>query len=108
MGDNWTWYLVLAIGIGLLMIMVGNVASAHTRERARTQRRLTNIERKLDAIISHLGVVVPDDDDEPEVRRLIQQGRRIQAIKLYREKSGTDLATAKNAVDDLARKLGLS
>lgn len=108
MGDNWTWYLVLAIGIGLLMVMVGNVASAHTRERARTHRRLTAIERKLDAIVNHLGVVVPDDDDEPEVRRLIQQGRRIQAIKLYREKSGTDLATAKNAVDDLARKLGLS
>jgi ribosomal protein L7/L12 len=108
MGDNWTWYLVLAIGIGLLMVMVGNVASAHTRDRARTQRRLTTIERKLDAIVNHLGVVVADDDDEPEVRRLIQQGRRIQAIKLYREKSGADLATAKNAVDDLARKLGLS
>jgi ribosomal protein L7/L12 len=84
------------------------VASTHARERARTQRRLASIDRKVDAIINHLGVVVPDDDDEPEVRRLIQQGRRIQAIKLYREKSGTDLATAKNAVDDLARKLGLS
>jgi len=107
MGDDWTWYLVLAIGIGLLMVMVGNVLSAHNRERARTNRRLADIERKVDAIVNHLGVVVPDPD-EPEVYRLLQKGRRIQAIKLYREQSGSDLVTAKHFVDDLARKYGLS
>jgi ribosomal protein L7/L12 len=107
MGDNWTWYLVFAIGIGLLMIMVGNVLSAQNRERARTNRRLADIERKVDAIINHLGVTVRDPD-QPEVYRLLQKGRRIQAIKLYREQSGSDLATAKNAVDDLARRYGLN
>jgi ribosomal protein L7/L12 len=107
MGDNWTWYLVFAIGIGLLMIMVGNVLSAQNRERARTNRRLADIERKVDAIITHLGVVVREPD-QPEVRRLIQQGRKIQAIKLARERSGTDLATAKRFVDDLAREYGLN
>jgi ribosomal protein L7/L12 len=107
MGDNWTWYLVFAIGIGLLMIMVGNVLSSQNRERARTNRKLADIERKVDAIITHLGVVVREPD-EPEVRRLIQQGRKIQAIKLYRERSGTDLATAKRFVDDLAREYGLN
>ena len=106
MGDNWTWYLVFAIGIGLLMVMVGNVLSAQSRERARTQRRLADIERKVDAIINHLGVVVRDPD-QPEVYRLLQKGRRIEAIKLYREQSGTDLATAKDFVDDLARRYGL-
>ena len=107
MGDDWTWYLVLAIGIGLLMVMVGNVLSAQNRERARTNRRLADIERKVDAIINHLGVVVRDPE-QPEVYRLLQQGRRIQAIKLYRERSGSDLATAKNFVDDLAREYGLN
>ena len=106
MGDDWTWYLVLAIGIGLLMVMVGNVLSAQNRERARTNRRLADIERKVDAIINHLGVVV-HDPEQPEVYRLLQKGRRIQAIKLYRERSGSDLATAKNFVDNLARKYGL-
>jgi hypothetical protein len=105
MGDDWTWYLVFTIGIGLLMVMVGNVLSTQNRERARTNRRLADIERKVDAIINHLGVVVPDPD-QPEVYRLLQKGRRIQAIKLYREMSGSDLATAKNAVDDLARRWG--
>jgi hypothetical protein len=107
MGDNWTWYLVFAIGIGLLMIMVGNVLSAQNRERSRTNRRLADIERKVDAIITHLGVVVREPE-QPEVRRLLQQGKKIQAIKLYREQSGTDLATAKHFVDDLARQYGLN
>ena len=105
MGDM-TWFLVFAVGIGLLMVMVGNVLSAQARERARTQRRLADLDRKVDAIIAHLGVIVPEPD-QPEIRRLIQQGRKIQAIKLYRQASGTDLATAKHAVEDLARRSGL-
>jgi ribosomal protein L7/L12 len=106
MGDM-VWFLVFAIGIGLLMVMVGNVQSAQSRERARTQQRLAELDRKVDAIIAHLGVVVPEPD-QPEIRRLIQQGRKIQAIKLYRQTSGADLATAKHAVEDLARRTGLN
>jgi hypothetical protein len=107
MGDDWTWYLVLASGIGLLMIMVGNVLSAHNRERARTHRRLADIERKLDAIVNHLGVVVREPE-QPDIHGLLQKGQRIQAIKLYREQSGSDLATATRFVDDLARRHGLN
>jgi ribosomal protein L7/L12 len=106
MGDM-SWFLVVVIGIGLLMVMLGNVLSGQARERARTQRKLAEIDRKVDAIVAHLGVVVRDED-QPEVHRLVQQGRKIQAIKLYRELSGTDLATAKHAVDEIARRSGLS
>ena len=36
-----------------------------------------------------------------EVKRLVQQGQKIQAIKLYREKTGLGLKEAKDAVDAL-------
>lgn len=40
-----------------------------------------------------------------DVKNLIKEQRNIQAIKLYREKTGTDLRTAKEAVDDIAKSM---
>jgi ribosomal protein L7/L12 len=39
---------------------------------------------------------------DADVERLVVVGRKIDAIKLYREIHGTDLKTAKEAVDRLA------
>ena len=36
-----------------------------------------------------------------EERQLIAAGKKIQAIKLYRERTGADLLTAKNAIDSV-------
>jgi large subunit ribosomal protein L7/L12 len=36
---------------------------------------------------------------QSEVKSLVQQGQKIQAIKLYREKTGIGLKEAKDAVD---------
>ncbi|MGJ9627398.1 50S ribosomal protein L7/L12 [Actinotignum sp. GS-2025c] len=36
-----------------------------------------------------------------EERTLVAQGRQIEAIKKYRERTGTDLVTAKNAIDSI-------
>ncbi len=41
---------------------------------------------------------VPDE----EVAALVRENKLIEAIKVYREKHGVDLRTAKNAVDKLA------
>ncbi len=38
-------------------------------------------------------------DAELEVRRLVREGKKIEAIKLYRSAVGCDLKTAKDAVD---------
>jgi large subunit ribosomal protein L7/L12 len=45
--------------------------------------------------------------DKAEILELLRAGQKIRAIKLYRERSGSGLADAKNAVESLARAEGL-
>lgn len=47
------------------------------------------------------------DPFEQEIAGLLKEGQKIAAIKRYREKTGTDLKTAKDAVEAFARKHGL-
>jgi hypothetical protein len=48
--------------------------------------------------------VVAEDDLPPEVIRAIEQGRKIEAIKLLREATGLGLANAKVLVDKAGRQ----
>ncbi|BBB07251.1 ribosomal protein L7/L12 [Sphingopyxis sp. EG6] len=43
--------------------------------------------------------------DNEEIRALIRADRKIEAIKLVRERTGLDLAEAKNAVEALERTM---
>lgn len=47
----------------------------------------------------------PGEGTEADVERLVLSGRRIDAIKLYREIHGVGLKEAKEAVDKLAARL---
>lgn len=60
--------------------------------------RLSRIERKLDAIMLHLNIVEQVDGME-DIRELIAAGKKIEAIKEYRARTGAGLAEAKAAVD---------
>ena len=42
---------------------------------------------------------------QAEIARLLQQGKKIEAIKMYRQQTGSDLARAKNAVDLLDKRM---
>jgi ribosomal protein L7/L12 len=71
-----------------------------------TDRRLASIERKLDAIMTALGMApaapAPGAGPvDPELLRLVQRGEKIAAIKLHRERTGVGLAEAKAFVDAL-------
>lgn len=63
-------------------------------------RRLDRLERKLDALLERAGVRVPEPE-HADVRDLAKSGRKIEAIKLYRERTGCGLAEAKSFVDAL-------
>src|SRR5688572_17851129 len=43
--------------------------------------------------------------DDDEVRQLIQQHRKIEAIKIVRERTGLGLKEAKDAVEELERRM---
>lgn len=102
--------VVLAVGFALAAF--GRSASAAQRADARLQARLTEIDQKLDAVIKHLGVQLPDPQQQalerhPDLLPLLREGKKIQAIKVYRESSGAGLREAKDVVEALARRYGL-
>ncbi|MDA1360126.1 ribosomal protein L7/L12 [Glycomyces luteolus] len=67
-----------------------------------TLQALARIERKLDLVMQHLEIrdyAPPEPDPFGGVRDLVRQGRKIQAIKAYREITGVGLKEAKDAVE---------
>lgn len=62
--------------------------------------RLQRVERKLDAVMNHLGVVMNSGVD-PQLLQLVREGKKIEAIKLYRESTGVGLKEAKDFVESL-------
>ncbi|MER8005174.1 MULTISPECIES: ribosomal protein L7/L12 [unclassified Streptomyces] len=90
---------ILGYSLAALFLIVG-VGSVESRI-SRADKRVARVERKLDLIIAHLGI----DASEPwndEVTALLRDGKKIQAIKVYREATGADLREAKEAVERLA------
>ncbi|MCE7010374.1 hypothetical protein LWC34_47360 [Kibdelosporangium philippinense] len=93
--------------VGLLLlsaaVLIGAVvltATSGDRRIARLDRRLARVEQKLDAIAAGVGVELP----EPElghVKALLAEGKKIQAVRAYREATGADLKEAAQAIDQL-------
>lgn len=103
-------YQVLALGVAV-GIVVALVVSSGSR------RRVRRVERKLDTVIAHLGIVPTVPVPQPgtvvqplspmqpgldQVYAFLRQGQKIQAIKAYREFTGSDLKTAKEAVEQIS------
>nr|BFE69216.1 hypothetical protein GCM10020092_025170 [Actinoplanes digitatis] len=57
-------------------------------------------------MVAHLGITV-QERELPEVLRLIREDKRIEAVRAYRNETGSSLLEAKNAVDAIAARLGL-
>ncbi|WIX91811.1 hypothetical protein [Amycolatopsis sp. DG1A-15b] len=93
-------YGMLLLGVVLLVAVVGLASSATDRKLGRVDRRLARVERKLDAIADRLGVST-GEPELPEVTALLRQGKKIQAIKAYRDSTGADLKEARDAVERL-------
>ena len=59
-------------------------------------KRLAYLERRVSDLAKQLGI---EEAPLTEVQTLIARGLKINAIKLYREQTGTSLAASKDAVD---------
>ena len=103
--DDWVSIALVLLAAGLLLAAVGRTTGAAAREQARTAARLDRLQRSVDAIAAQLRVDV-SEPQHPEVERLVEAGQKIQAIRRYREETGADLVSAKNAVDEMVARRG--
>ncbi|MFF8311044.1 ribosomal protein L7/L12 [Streptomyces lydicus] len=86
-------------GIALLVLAVAMVASTTDRRSKTLERRLARLEGKVDLLLAQAGVEEPQDPRMAEIDELLARGKKIQAIKLHRELTGSGLAEAKEAVE---------
>lgn len=98
-----TWELTL-----LVIAAIGSVVAATgswLQERRSSAAQLAAVQRKLDLVLDHLGVALPE---EQEVIRHLENGRTIEAVRAYRGSTGASLLDAKRAVDRIAAGRGLT
>ncbi len=87
--DSTTVLLVAILALVLLSLLV---------RRGGDLTRLRLLERKMDLILNQLGVD-PNQGLDDEIKLLVQSGQKIEAIKLYRLKSGVGLKDAKDYIE---------
>lgn len=103
-GMEWVVSFAVMLPLALVALMV---AGGRCGAVDRQAQRLAAVERKLDLIMTHLDVREPEPDIPAAVLKELVAGRKIQAIKEYREATGAGLKEAKDAVELLARQLGM-
>ncbi len=63
--------------------------------------RLRRVEKKLDAILQHLGVVEPELYDlSSQVKLYADSNQKMAAIKQHRDDTGAGLAEAKSVIEE--------
>lgn len=63
-------------------------------ENERLKERIAHLERLLKASEETIDLALSESE-----RALLAQGRKLEAVKAYRDRTGTDLKTAKQAID---------
>ena len=63
-------------------------------ENERLKERVAHLERLLKASGEAIDLALSDSE-----RALLAQGRKLEAVKAYRDRTGVDLKTAKEAID---------
>lgn len=66
--------------------------------------RVAKLERQIAFLLEHLGLEYtegPSAGVAPEIIELVRSGQKINAIKLYREKTGGGMKAAKEFIDSL-------
>lgn len=95
---SWDSTFMLAIVLAMLFAALDCVL----RFPRRTGPSARALDAKLDAIAKHLGIDL-DEVIASELLALIKQGKKVEAIALYRDYAGAGLAEAKSHVESLER-----
>ena len=74
------------------------------QEIIKLKQRVRTLEHQLSFILDHLQLTPPREPEprvSPEILDLVREGRKIEAIKVYREETGVGLKEAKDFIDSL-------
>ena len=65
--------------------------------------RIQRLERQVRMLAEHAGVEIEDPNEgvDPDVLALVREGKRMNAAKLYAERTGSDFLTAQRVVNEL-------
>ena len=69
-------------------------------ENHELKQRIEKLERQMAYLFKNLQITYPDEVN-PKILELLPQGKKIEAITLYRRETGVDLNRAKVFVEDL-------
>jgi ribosomal protein L7/L12 len=88
------------LAIAAIVVIFARGSQAYFAGPTAEQLRM---QRQLDAIMKHLGLAEPPASRagalSPQVAALVAAGRKIEAIKLYRQETGECVKQAKAAVE---------
>ena len=73
-------------------------------EVADLRRRVAKLERTVDFMLEQLKLTYvdkPETDVPPDIFELVRQGKTIEAVRVYREKTGVSLMEAKQFIEKL-------
>jgi ribosomal protein L7/L12 len=78
---------------------------AHEHELQHLHDRVTALEQQMQTVLAQLGHA--PQSGGIDLMPLLQEGKTIDAIKLYREHTGVGLAEAKDEIERLKAQYGL-
>lgn len=90
------WMVIPIVAFGFIYI----VEKLTTIEK-KNDARLKRIEDRLQLITKEMGIVEREPEINKELRQLVEEGKKITAVKRVREAFGFSLLEAKQYVDKL-------
>ncbi|RFC70769.1 ribosomal protein L7/L12 [Streptomyces sp. AcE210] len=88
--------------LSAVLVLVALLSLSSSGKIVSVERRLARLEQKVDLLLSHLGVEEPQIPGMERVHELIRQGKKIEAIKVYRQLTGEGLKESKDAVERMS------
>jgi ribosomal protein L7/L12 len=99
---------VIAI-MTLCVILVIGILGKRVSQIEQRIAKVSSMDAKLDLLLRHAGIEYDPYKNLPrEVVEAVQSGRKIEAIKRYREATAVSLKQAKDFIEEVQRRGGLA
>jgi ribosomal protein L7/L12 len=93
----------------LLMLVLIGLLGSRLNALATRLAALTRVDAKLDLLLRQANIKFdPFASVAPEITQALREGKKIEAIKLYRSASGAGLKESKDFIEEIQRRAGLA